>query len=163
MAPAQRKKSKKMVNTLKLGILQKLILALKIRTLKLNTVHILQLHSEVPQLLAIWNFTGICHTGAERRNLRSRCKANTSVRISQHHFAFPSFKKSMPSGSLFWCVHLLLGGGSTHSSLTSRGDVPWNSFPPSTFSFTSRKLRFKETAADKKPRLQLQDGPFDIH
>ena len=103
MAPAQRKKSKKTVNTLKLGVVRNLVLAFKIRSLNLSTVHILQLHSKVPQLLADLEFhTNLSHRGREKEaDLRSRCEANTLVRISQHHFAFPAFKKCMPSGSLF--------------------------------------------------------------
>lgn len=56
MVPAQRKKSKKTVNALKLGLLWNLVLAFKIRSLKPNTVHMLHLHSEVPQLLADLEF-----------------------------------------------------------------------------------------------------------
>ena len=103
----------------------------------------------------IWNFTGVCHTGADRRSLRSRCEANTSVRTSQQHFASPSFKECMPSGSLFWCVHLLLGRGYTHSSLTSRGDAPRNTLPPSTHSFISGNLWFKEHSYRQKTQAAV--------
>lgn len=67
MAPAQRKKSKKTINTLKLGLLWNLVLAFKIRSLKLNSVHVLQLRSKVPQLLADLEFhMNLSHRGREK-------------------------------------------------------------------------------------------------
>lgn len=103
MTPAQRKRGKKMVNTLKLQLYD-LIWPLKSRVPKLNTVHILQLHSEVPHLLADVEFHMSLSRRSTRWNLRSKCEVNIPAIISQHNFALPYFKKGTPSGWLFWCV-----------------------------------------------------------
>lgn len=67
MALAQRKKSIKILNILKIGLLQNFVLALKITTIKLNTVHILQPHRKIPQLLLALEFhMSLSHRGRKK-------------------------------------------------------------------------------------------------
>lgn len=122
-------------------------------------MHILQLHNEVPHLLAGLEF----HMSVSHRNLRSKCEVNTPAVISQHHFTLSSVKKGTPSGWLFWCVHHLLDGGSIHSFWNSRRDAPWNLLPPSTFSYMSRKLQFKECSYTQNPQAAVIGWVFYIH
>lgn len=126
-------------------------------------MHILQPRSEVPHLLADLEFHMSLSLRSTRRNLRSKCEVNTPAMISQHHFTLPSFKKGTHLRWIFWFVHHLLNGGSTHSFWNSRRDAPWNLLPPSPFSYMSRKLQFKECSYTQNPQAAVIGWAFHIH
>lgn len=226
MAPAQRKKSEKMVNTLKLGLLRNLVLAFKIRSLKclaccggrwqqhgrvgawrcgicgeyrakhrgtwgmlraagsapslctrwtparmpiptssprrqpatstrwkLNTVHILQLHSEVPQLLADLEFhMNLSYRGREKEFeeqvwgkclgqdlTASFCISLRSARPQDHYFDVCTFcwVEALPTPRLPDEMPHEIHSLQAHSPLQVGN------------------CGLRSTATDKNPRLQL--------